>query len=44
MLDKAAFYHGAAIIPILEEEQCRSIRKLELLGAGAENEADWCKT
>jgi hypothetical protein len=32
MLDKSAYYHGAAIIPILEDRRCRSIRKRELLG------------
>ena len=32
MLDKAAYYHGAAVIPILEDIRCRSIRKRGLLG------------
>ncbi len=32
MLDKSAYYHGAAIIPILEDPRCRSIRKREHLG------------
>ena len=32
MLDKSAYYHGAAVIPILEDIRCRSIRKLGTLG------------
>jgi hypothetical protein len=32
MLDKSAYYHGAAVIPILEDSRCRSIRKLGTLG------------
>ncbi|MCF8470237.1 MAG: hypothetical protein K9G48_11305 [Reyranella sp.] len=32
MLDKSTYYHGAAIIPILEDARCRSIRKREYLG------------
>jgi len=32
MLDKSAYYHGAAVIPILEDTRCRSIRKLGSLG------------
>jgi hypothetical protein len=32
MLDKSAYYHGAAIVQILEDAQCRSIRKLGTLG------------
>jgi hypothetical protein len=32
MLDKSAYYHGAAVIPILEDARCRSIRKLGTLG------------
>ena len=32
MLDKSAYYHGAAIIPILEDPRCRSIRKMGSLG------------
>lgn len=32
MLDKSAYYHGAAVIPVLEDSRCRSIRKLSTLG------------
>lgn len=32
MLDKSAYYHGAAVIPILEDARCLSIRKLGTLG------------
>jgi hypothetical protein len=32
MLDKSAYYHGAAVIPVLEDSRCRSIRKLGTLG------------
>jgi hypothetical protein len=32
MLDKSAYYHGAAVIPILEDPRCRSIRKRGTLG------------
>lgn len=32
MLDKSAYYHGAAVIPILEDDRCRSIRKRGSLG------------
>ncbi|GAA3842942.1 hypothetical protein AFIC_003026 [[Pseudomonas] carboxydohydrogena] len=32
MLDKSAYYHGAAVIPILEDVRCQSIRKLGSLG------------
>jgi hypothetical protein len=32
MLDKSAYYHGAAVIPILEDSRCRSIRRLGSLG------------
>jgi hypothetical protein len=32
MLDKSAYYHGAAIVQLLEDAQCRSIRKLGTLG------------
>ena len=32
MLDKSAYYHGAAVIPVLEDARCRSIRKLGPLG------------
>ncbi|WP_316174529.1 MULTISPECIES: hypothetical protein [unclassified Bradyrhizobium] len=32
MLDKSTYYHGAAVIPILEDARCRSIRKLGSLG------------
>jgi len=32
MLDKSEYYHGAAIIRLLEDERCRAVRKRELLG------------
>lgn len=32
MLDKSAYYHGAAVIPVLEHKHCRAIRKLGQLG------------
>ena len=32
MLDKSAYYHGAAVIPILGDPRCRSLRKLGSLG------------
>lgn len=32
VLDKSAYYHGAAIIPILEDARCRSIKRVGSLG------------
>ncbi len=32
MLDKFEYYHGAAIVRILEDERCHSIQRRELLG------------
>ena len=32
MLDKSEFYHGAAIIRLLENSKCKAIRKREFLG------------
>lgn len=32
MLDKTEFYHGAAIIRLLEDKRCLGVRKKELLG------------
>lgn len=38
MLDKSAYYHGAAVIPILEDARCSSIRKRESLGYVVNND------
>lgn len=32
MLDKSEYYHGAAIVRLLEDEKCRGVRKREFLG------------
>ena len=32
MLDKSEFYHGAAIIRLLENDKCKAVRKREFLG------------
>ncbi len=32
MIEKREFYHGAAIVRVLEDERCVSLRKKELLG------------
>ena len=32
MLDKSAYYHGAAIVRLIDDERCRSIRKRGHLG------------
>jgi hypothetical protein len=32
MLDKSAYYHGATVVPVLEDLRCRSIRKLSNFG------------
>lgn len=32
MLDRSEYYHGAAVVRLLEHKGCRSVRKRELLG------------
>lgn len=38
MLEKSEYYHGAAIVRILEEKNCKSIHKLSNLGYIINNE------
>lgn len=38
MLDKTEYYHGAAVVRLLEDARCRGVRKREFLGYVVNNE------